>query len=79
MSNNRNHGSRPVGDSPNKELPEKLKLSQAHKFLGISFAKMTSLVTSGILPFEEDPLDRRVKLVKRSDLEALRRQQGTYA
>jgi hypothetical protein len=65
--NNLSNGSRSSG-----ELPEKLNLTQARKFLGISFAKMTALISSGILPFEEDPLDGRVKLVRRVDLEALR-------
>ncbi len=56
--------------------PEKLKLTQAREFLGISFAKMTALVSSGTLKVEEDPLDRRVKLVRRADLEALKRQRS---
>lgn len=59
-----------------EELPEKLKLTQARKFLGISFAKMTSLINSGTIKFEQDPLDHRVKLVKLADLEALKRQRS---
>lgn len=56
-----------------KTWPEKMKLSQALKFLGVSHAKMTSLVTNGVIPHERDPLDHRVKLVRKSDLEKFRR------
>lgn len=56
------------------DWPEKMKLSQAYKFLGISFTKMTKLVNSGVIKFERSPLDNRVKLVRRADLEELKRQ-----
>jgi hypothetical protein len=56
------------------EWPEKMKLSQAHKFLGISSAKMTTLISNGTIKYEQHPLDNRVKLVRRADLEALKRQ-----
>jgi hypothetical protein len=56
------------------EWPKNMTLTQARKYLGISFAKLTSLVRGGQIPFEKDPLDNRVKLVKRSDLDRLRRQ-----
>jgi hypothetical protein len=59
--------------SPSEEWPEKMKLSQAHKFLGISFATMSNLVSRGVVAVENDPLDRRVRLVKRADLEAILR------
>lgn len=59
-----------TGDNGGGE-PEKLKLSQAHKFMGVSHAKITNLVGSGVLQTESDPLDRRVKLVRVSDLRAL--------
>jgi hypothetical protein len=36
----------------------------------------TMLLLSGQLAFETDPLDRRAKLVKRADLEALLRERG---
>ncbi len=71
-----NHRLRHNKNSLTGNLPEKLKLSQAREFLGISFAKMTSLINSGTLQFEQDPLDHRVKLVKRDDLEALKRQRS---
>lgn len=53
--------------------PEKMKLSLALKFLGVSHAKMTSLIHNGVIPFELDPLDHRVKLVRKSDLEKFMR------
>ena len=56
-----------------EKWPEKMKLSDARKFLGVSVSKMTTLVGSGRIAVEDDPLDRRVRLVRRSDLEKLRR------
>ena len=50
-----------------------MKLSEARKFLGVSVSKMTNLVGSGRIAVEDDPLDRRVRLVRRSDLEKLLR------
>jgi hypothetical protein len=57
--------------SPSVKWPDKMKLSDARKFVGCSFAKITKLVEIGILPYESSALDRRVKLVRRSDLEDL--------
>ncbi len=51
-----------------------MKLSEARKFLGVSVSKMISLVSSGRIAVEDDPLDRRVRLVRRSDLEKLLRE-----
>lgn len=61
------------------DVPEKFSLTKAHKYLGISFTKMTALVTSGKLKVEQDPLDHRVKLVKRADLDRLKRKSGHVA
>lgn len=70
----RNHRrSRTSPKKRQKEWPEKMKLSEARKFLGVSTPKMTSLVSSGRIAVEVDLLDRRVRLVKRSDLEDLLR------
>lgn len=55
------------------EWPERMKLSQAAKFLGTSTSNVSNLVGSGKIATELDPLDRRIRLVKRSDLEALKR------
>lgn len=73
-ANNHNHRSSPRAQTKETEWPEKLKLSQAQKFLGISSAKMTALISKGTIKFEQHPLDNRVKLVKRADLEDLKRQ-----
>jgi len=48
-----------------------LKLHEARKILGISSNKMAHLVSTGTLPFETDPLDRRVKLVRLKDVQEL--------
>ena len=56
-----------------EEWPEKMPLSEARKYLGISEAKMTSLISNGVLKYEQDLLDHRVKLVKRDALEELLR------
>lgn len=53
------------------EWPEKLTVTQAHKFLGVSPAKMTKLLNSKVISFQKNPIDMRQKLIKRSDLEAL--------
>jgi hypothetical protein len=60
-----------MGKEP--EWPEEMKLTQARLYLGVSFTKMTMLIKRGLLTFEEDPLDCRVKVVKRSDLDKLKR------
>jgi hypothetical protein len=52
---------------------ELVNVAEARRILGISANKMSALIGSGTLPYEQDPLDRRVKLVKRSDVEGLMR------
>jgi predicted site-specific integrase-resolvase len=61
-------------ESSSEEWPEKMNLTQARQFLGISFSTLSILVGSGKIDVEEDPLDRRVRLVKRTDLEKILRQ-----
>lgn len=56
--------------SRNEEWPEKMTATQAHKFLGVSQAKMTQLLSQGIISSQVNPIDMREKLIKRSDLEA---------
>jgi predicted XRE-type DNA-binding protein len=74
MSESRNSPDHNSLVTSQEEWPEKMKLSQARKFLGVSETKISSLVSSGRLKYEIDPLDNRVKLVRRTDLEALMRQ-----
>jgi len=57
--------------SQDEEWPVKMNVSLAAKFLGISSSTMSNLVGSGKINYELDVLDRRVKLVRRSDLEEL--------
>jgi len=67
MKNNRKR----TVKSQDEKWPVKMKISLAAKFLGISSSTMSNLVGSGKINYELDVLDRRVKLVKRSDLEEL--------
>lgn len=72
MSRNRTRtDKRSHADSQAEEWPVKMNVSLAAKFLGISSSTMSNLVGSGKINYELDVLDRRVKLVKRSDLEKL--------
>jgi hypothetical protein len=48
-----------------------INATEARKLLGISANKMAALIGSGTIPFEQDPLDHRVKLVSRNDVEKL--------
>ncbi len=50
---------------------EMLTLSEAARLLGVSRPKMTRMVSKGMLVAQTDPLDERVKLVRRSDVLAL--------
>lgn len=50
---------------------------EAQERLGISNHKMWQLLeVDKILPYERDPLDRRVKLIKRADVERLKARSG---
>lgn len=50
---------------------EYMTVTEARILLRVSKGKMAKLIREGDLPTEDDPLDERVKLVKRSDVEAL--------
>jgi hypothetical protein len=52
---------------------ELITATEARKILGISANKMSALISSGTLPYEHDPLDHRVKLVRRADVKGLMR------
>ena len=64
----------PQGAAQATEWAEKMKLMQACKFLRISHSKLSMLIGIGKIKYEVTDLDHRVKLVKRSDLEGLKRQ-----
>jgi hypothetical protein len=50
---------------------ELITATEAQDILGITPKTLARLLKSGELPFERDALDRRVKMVKRSDVERL--------
>jgi hypothetical protein len=51
---------------------EYLPLKDAAKYLGVSRVKLSQLARDGILAYVTSPLDKRVKLFKRSDLDVLK-------
>ena len=55
---------------------ELITVAEAKRILGISANKMSALIGSGTLPYEQDPLDRRVKLVRRADVVGLMRRRN---
>ena len=50
---------------------ELLTLSEAAELLGVSRMKMSRMVKTKVVTTQNDPLDERVKLVKREDILAL--------
>lgn len=65
---------------PHDEAEEEyLTATEAAHELGTTRAKMAALLKSGTLPFIDDPLDRRVRLIPRSAIEELRRLSGRRA
>ena len=53
------------------EEGEYLTATQARDLLGVSQGKMTALIREGQLPTYPDPLNKRIKLIKKSDVDAL--------
>lgn len=54
---------------------EFVTVAQARELLGVTPRKMADMLKRGALASEENPFDRRGKLVKRADVEALRAKQ----
>ena len=50
-----------------------LPLEQAAEYLGVSRPKLTRLVREGAISYSTSPLDKRLKLFRRFDLDALKR------
>ena len=48
-----------------------IKVTAARKLLGVSPMKMAQLIKDGYLRTFDNPLDRRVKLVSRADVDSL--------
>jgi len=55
---------------------EYVTIAEARDILGVSKPRMAELLRAGTLMAEENPLDKRSKLVKRADVEALARRAG---
>lgn len=53
-------------------VEEYVTVGEARVMLGVSKMTMSRLIREGTLKAEQDPLNLRVKLIKRSDVEALR-------
>lgn len=49
-----------------------MTIAEATEYLGIGNKKLAELLKDGTLHWEPDPLDKRSKLVKASDVEALK-------
>lgn len=52
---------------------EYLQLTEAAKYLGVSRVKLSQLAREGTVPYVTSPLDKRVKLFNRKELDELRR------
>lgn len=50
---------------------EYMSVAEAREILGVSKPKMADMLARGVLMAEENPLDRRGKLIRRADVEAL--------
>lgn len=48
-----------------------IKVTAARKLLGVSPMKMAQLIREGLLRTYDNPLDRRVKLVSRAEVDSL--------
>lgn len=53
--------------------------SDARRLLGVSGVKMAQLIRDGVLRHFPNPLDRRVKLVSKAEVEALKPQRAEAA
>ena len=49
-----------------------IRTTEARKLLGVSTVKMTHLIKDGVFTIYVDRLDRRVKLISRAEIEALK-------
>jgi hypothetical protein len=57
----------------NLNRPEDLiSTTEARKVLGVSTVKMTQLIKHGVFTVYTDLLDRRMKLISRAEVEALK-------
>lgn len=55
---------------------EYISAAEAREMLGVSKPRMAEMLKNGTLKWEPNPLDRRGKVVRRADVEALARRAG---
>ncbi|HEV2461954.1 MAG TPA: helix-turn-helix domain-containing protein [Ktedonobacterales bacterium] len=61
------------------ESDEYMTVAEARDALGVSKRKIAQLIDEGVLPAEPNTLDKRSKVVKRADVEALKKRPGVAA
>lgn len=54
-------------------VSEYLTVAEAREMLQVTKRRIAEMIEEGILPAEPNPFDKRSKLIKRSDVEALLR------
>jgi excisionase family DNA binding protein len=55
--------------------PDYLTVAEAQELLGVTKRKIAQLIEDGLLPTEPNPFDKRSKLIRRADVEALQAKQ----
>ena len=60
------------GQDTNMQATKKMKLGDAAAYLRVSSRKMSELIKEGALRCENNPLDKRTKLIRLEELDKLR-------
>ena len=58
-------------EPPDERGVEYMTVADARDLLGVSARKIAQMIAEGTLPTEPHPLDKRSKLVRRADVDAL--------
>jgi len=58
---------------------ELMTVGEARDYLGVGKQKMAKLISTGVLATQPDPLDGRIRLIRRVDVEHLRKQSKKVA
>jgi excisionase family DNA binding protein len=61
------------------ESEEYMTVAEAREYLGVSKRKITQFIEDGVLRTEPNIFDKRSKLIKRADVEALMKTPGGVA
>jgi hypothetical protein len=56
---------------PERPADALMTAGEARELLSVGRQKMAQMLADGTLPYELDPLDKRIRLLKRADVEAL--------